>query len=192
MTEIKKTKDEVVFRGQVFNVTQKTFEREDKTTFDRDIVETPEVVHILPIDENGNLYTINEFRGSIEQNVIGFPAGKMDDGETPEESAKRETEEELGMKVDSIFPVHKNLVTTMGICDEVGHYFFAIVRDFKEDEIRTNFLDEGEDITVTKMTGLEFAEKIAESIKGGQKFGLKTAFLWMMYTFYNKTMSEIK
>jgi hypothetical protein len=69
---------------EVFNVNCKTFEREDGSTFNREIVESSEVVHIMPFDKDNNIYAINEFRGTIEDYVIGFPAGKIDDGEVIE------------------------------------------------------------------------------------------------------------
>ena len=45
------------------------------------------------------LVVIKEFRVPVETYEIGFPAGLIDSGETPEDAVRRELEEETGLKV---------------------------------------------------------------------------------------------
>jgi len=178
--KIVKVNEHNVYEGAVFKVNKKTFEREDGSTFCREIVESSEVVHVLPFDKNYNIYAISEFRGTVEDYILGFPAGKIDSGETPEDAVKREIEEEIGMKVVDLIPIHKNLVTTMGICNEVGHYFLALVEEFKDGE-RKHFQEPDENIEIKKMNMNEFVDKLMVLLENGKPFGLKCAFLWMMF-----------
>lgn len=178
--KITKINEHRVFEGKVFNVNCKTFEREDGSTFNREIVESSEVVHIMPFDKDNNIYAINEFRGTIEDYVIGFPAGKIEKGEDIESAVKREIEEEIGMKVVDLIPINNNLVTTMGICNEVGHYYMALVEEFKDGE-RKHFPEQDENIEVLKLTPDDFALKLMKIMEKKKPLGLKTAFLWMMF-----------
>src|ERR1041385_8704004 len=54
--------------------------------------------HIVPIDDEGNIYLIKEFAFGTEQFEITVPAGGVEDGETPLEAAKRELREEIGIE----------------------------------------------------------------------------------------------
>jgi ADP-ribose pyrophosphatase len=188
---IKKIDQSVIYEGAVFNLVKKTFQREDGSTFIREIVESPKVVHVLPIDKNDMLYCINEFRSSVEENVIGFPAGKIDEGETPEDAAKREVEEEIGMKVIELVPIQGNLTTTMGICNEVCYFYLAIVEEFKENE-RKHFPDADENINVVKLSINDFIKRLNDIITNKKPLGLKTVFLWAMFMITTMRKESIR
>ena len=53
-------------------------------------------VIIMPITKNNELIMILEPRTPIERTVLAFPAGMIEEGESPEEAAIRELEEETG------------------------------------------------------------------------------------------------
>src|SRR5699024_7115424 len=57
---------------------------------------------IMPIMEDGSLLMIREPRTPIGKTVLAFPAGMIEEGETPEEGAIRELEEETGYRAQSI------------------------------------------------------------------------------------------
>jgi len=188
---ITKEKDNILYDGVVFKVNQKTFKNQDTNeTFTRDIVESDQVVHVLPIDDKGNVYCIDEFRGGPESVVIGFPAGKIDKGEKPEDAVSREVEEEIGMKVVELVAVTSPLYSTMGISNELGYYYIARVVEFEPGE-RTNFQDEGENITTRKMTAMEFGEIMLEKAKTAQPMGLKTVMLWSLYLLKDASQTMV-
>ncbi|MBI2572270.1 NUDIX hydrolase [Candidatus Woesearchaeota archaeon] len=54
--------------------------------------------HVLPIDEEGNVYLLEEFRYGIGKEVIEVAGGAIEKGETPLAAATRELAEELGIK----------------------------------------------------------------------------------------------
>lgn len=55
-------------------------------------------VHVLPIDEEGNAYLIREFYYGVGKTKIEAVCGGIENGETPLAAAKRELEEELGIR----------------------------------------------------------------------------------------------
>jgi len=65
---------------------------------DREVVTVPDAVGILPIGWDGKIHLVKQFRPAIDKYTIEVPAGLIDDEETPEEAARRELREELGLK----------------------------------------------------------------------------------------------
>lgn len=69
----------------------------------------PDAVVLIIHDKSGERLLLNkEFRLALGDWVINFPAGLIDAGETPEESAKRELKEETGLdlvKITDILPL---------------------------------------------------------------------------------------
>ena len=60
--------------------------------------EAPDGVVIVVTDESGERILINkEYRMAVGDYVYNFPAGLIDEGETPEMAAKRELKEETGL-----------------------------------------------------------------------------------------------
>ncbi|MBW2970476.1 NUDIX hydrolase [Candidatus Woesearchaeota archaeon] len=55
-------------------------------------------VSVLALDDEGYVYLTKEFHYAVEEEIIEVASGAIDGGETPLETAKRELEEELGIK----------------------------------------------------------------------------------------------
>jgi len=93
---------ETVFRGRVFNVRVDKMRLPNGKIFQIDVVEHRGAVTILPIDENDDAWLIRQYRHPIEQDLIELPAGVMNVGEDPLESAQRELREEIGMAAENL------------------------------------------------------------------------------------------
>jgi 8-oxo-dGTP pyrophosphatase MutT (NUDIX family) len=57
---------------------------------------------IVPKTADGRLVLIRQFRPAIGKHMLEWPAGQVDDGETPARAAERELLEETGYTCDSI------------------------------------------------------------------------------------------
>lgn len=78
-----------------------------------------DAVVIVPFMKNPNrLVVIGEFRVPVNDYEIGFPAGLIDDGETPLEAATRELYEETRLKITHVHEVSPRLYTSAGLTDE--------------------------------------------------------------------------
>jgi ADP-ribose pyrophosphatase len=53
---------------------------------------------MLPVDDKNRVLLVHQFRLPDEQKLWEIPAGRLDPGETPLKAAKRELEEETGVK----------------------------------------------------------------------------------------------
>jgi ADP-ribose pyrophosphatase len=57
-------------------------------------------VCVIPIDDEGNIYLTRQFRYALGRENIEAAAGGVEEGETPEDAARREAKEELGIEAE--------------------------------------------------------------------------------------------
>ena len=62
-------------------------------------------VNLIPVTESGKIIIMREYKAGAKRWVRGFPGGIVEKGETPAHAAKRECEEELGLRVGKIHKV---------------------------------------------------------------------------------------
>ena len=79
----------------------------------------PNAVVMILTDAAGQRILVNrEYRMAMAQWIYNFPAGLIDPGETPEESAKRELWEETGLRLTRIDDVMDNSYSAVGFSNE--------------------------------------------------------------------------
>jgi len=80
---------------------------------------TPDSVIMILTDESGERILISrEYRMAMAQWIYNFPAGLIDPGETPEESAKRELWEETGLDLIRVDDILDNSYSAIGFSNE--------------------------------------------------------------------------
>ncbi len=62
------------------------------------MVRHPGSTAIIPMDEEGNVVMIRQYRPVVDRYLLEIPAGTMDPGEDPLDCARRELEEETGLQ----------------------------------------------------------------------------------------------
>jgi ADP-ribose pyrophosphatase len=113
-----------VYSGHVLDLDVDEVEEPGGVRGRREIVRQRGSVAALPVLEDGRVVLVRQYRYAVDERVWELPAGRRDPGETPEEGARRELEEEVGLRAGALEPL---LVfwTTPGFCDEVMHLFRA-------------------------------------------------------------------
>ncbi|MBQ6960226.1 MAG: NUDIX hydrolase [Clostridia bacterium] len=87
----------------------------------------PNAVVMVLTDESGELILVNrEYRMAMAQWIYNFPAGLIDPGESPEESARRELREETGLRIVRIDDVLDNSYSAVGFSNERNICVFGI------------------------------------------------------------------
>ncbi|AIY87147.1 MULTISPECIES: NUDIX hydrolase [unclassified Thermotoga] len=112
-----------VFEGKMISVRVDRVRLPDGRESTREVVDHPGAVVIVPV-LGGKILFVEQYRYPIEQVLLELPAGKIDPGESPEECAKRELEEETGYRAKKLSYLGK-IFTTPGFTTEVIHIFAA-------------------------------------------------------------------
>ncbi len=87
---------EWVFRGKLLQVRRDLVRLPDGSTAEREHIVHPGAVMIIPITESGEVVLERQFRYPLGCEMIEFPAGKIDPGESPLATGRRELLEETG------------------------------------------------------------------------------------------------
>lgn len=87
----------------------------------------PNAVVMILTDESRELILVNrEYRMAMAQWIYNFPAGLIDPGESPEESARRELREETGLRIVRIDDVLDNSYSAVGFSNERNVCVFGV------------------------------------------------------------------
>ena len=87
----------------------------------------PNAVVMILTDESGDRLLVNrEYRMAMAQWIYNFPAGLIDPGESPEESARRELWEETGLRLVRIDDVLDNSYSAVGFSNERNVCVFGV------------------------------------------------------------------
>jgi len=89
--------EEMIYHGRVFDLVRAHFRLANGKEPKFDLVKHHGAVVIVPVDPQGNIWFVRQFRIGAEQVLLELPAGILEENENPEESAARETREEIGM-----------------------------------------------------------------------------------------------
>jgi len=90
------TASETVFQGKLLQVKCDTVTLPDGKSATREYIEHNGAVMIIPVLASGELVMERQYRYVMRRHCIEFPAGKIDPGEEPLATARRELLEETG------------------------------------------------------------------------------------------------
>ena len=96
----------------------------DGDTAMREVVEKHNASAIVPVDNDGNIIMVRQYRHPARDLVLEIPAGTFEDGEDPYECASRELEEEIGYKAEGLTYINWTYAS-VGICTERIYLYIA-------------------------------------------------------------------
>jgi ADP-ribose pyrophosphatase len=114
-------------------------------TVDKEIVEHLPSVGIIAV-EGDSIFLVSQYRRAADRTLLEIPAGKIEEGETPMQAAKREMDEEIGY-AGTLKPFLKWYLAP-GYDTELMHLFIA--KNLRK-IARRRQMDEDEDIVVRKV-----------------------------------------
>lgn len=151
----KTTKTTEVFKGRVIELQIEEVELPNGKTSTREVVKHPGAVAVIPITKEGKVVLVRQYRKALDKVIVEIPAGKLEKGEKPLDSAKRELEEETGYKTEKLNFI-MSFYTSPGFADEL---IYLYVTDALDEGLCQR--DDDEFLDVLEVN-LEEAEKMIE------------------------------
>ena len=140
---MEKTKDSNrIYEGKILNLRVDTVSLPGNRVASREVIEHNGAAAVVAIDEKGRILMVRQYRYPMEEQLLELPAGKIDRGESPQQCAFRELEEETGYRCESL--------KDLGVIYPAAAYLTEKVYLFYTDCLIPSHqhLDEDEDITV--------------------------------------------
>ena len=113
-----------VFQGKIIKVLVDRAQLPDGHSAMREVVLHPGGVAILPLDENGMVTLVQQYRYPFHQVLLELPAGKLDEEEDHRLAAIRELSEETGLEAGELTYLGC-ILASPGFCDEKLHMYLA-------------------------------------------------------------------
>ena len=96
------TDSETVFDGRLFDLRLDTLRAPEGHRFQREMVYHGGAVCMIPVDGEGRLLLVEQYRHGARTRLLEIPAGTLEPGEDPSETAARELREEVGMRASRV------------------------------------------------------------------------------------------
>ena len=107
----------VIYRGRKVDLALQPVRLGDGSVADREVVVHRGAVALVPMVDRDHVCLVKNFRYTVGRTLLEVPAGTLDPGESPDETAGRELAEETGYRSGSIRRVAEWLVSP-GVMDE--------------------------------------------------------------------------
>ncbi len=165
-------KSEFPYRGRIVDVRVDTVKFPSGSEKIREVVLHKPAVAMLAEDADGGIFLVRQYRHAVDEEIYEIPAGLVEEGESPEETAARELQEEIGRKPGAMEKIAE-LYSSPGFTTErITMYYATELSDSKLPE------DDDEYIKVRKFSPGEMAELVScGGIKDGKTLA---AYYWLL------------
>lgn len=154
---------ELIYDGIIVHLYKDDVILPNKKNAVREVIRHQGAVCVVAIDDNRDIYLVQQYRYPFSDVLTEIPAGKLDVGEQPIDCAARELKEETGIVANKYTYLGK-LYTSPAFLDEVIHIYLATELSFEKQNP-----DEDEFVEVIKTNIDEFVKEIlADKIPDGK------------------------
>ena len=145
---------DMIFDGRILKVHHDEITLSNGEKAKRECVDHPGGVAVIGITENDEVLLVRQFRYPYKEVIFEIPAGKVEPGEDPFETGKREFREECGAEAEEYFSLGE-IYPSPGYTNEIIRLFGAKGITLSEQD-----LDEDEFLEVHKMKLTLLVDKI--------------------------------
>lgn len=145
---------ELVYKGTIVNVYKDKMQLCDGLVQDWDYIEHPGAAAIVPVDKDGNIIMVKQYRNALGRYTLELPAGGKNADEDFLTCALRELEEETGYKAGNC-ELLTDIFTTVALMNERIPIYLATDLTFASQN-----LDDGEFLNVERHSLNELVQMI--------------------------------
>jgi ADP-ribose pyrophosphatase len=113
-----------VYRGRIVHLRLEEVELPNRERVTLEVVRHPGAAAVVAVDEQRHVVLLRQFRHAAGGFIWEIPAGVLEAGEPPAECARRELEEEAGLRAGDLLLLG-TVLTAPGFCDERIQIFLA-------------------------------------------------------------------
>jgi ADP-ribose pyrophosphatase len=113
-----------IFDGRIVRLSVDRVRLPNGNVVELELIRHPGAAAVVPLDANGNVLLVRQYRYASGGWLLEIPAGKLDGAEAPDACAARELEEEAGQRAGRLIPMGR-IWTTPGFTDERIWLFLA-------------------------------------------------------------------
>jgi len=151
---------EKIFGGKMISLQVDDVTLPNGQTSKREIVKHPGAVAVIPVNSEGKVVFVEQYRKPLDRSIIEIPAGKIEQNEDPEITAIRELEEETGYTANKLNYV-TSFYTSPGFANEIIHIYYTDDINKLAEPVAG---DDDEFVEIIKLT-LEEAEQFVKEKK---------------------------
>lgn len=161
-----------IYDGRIVRLEVLDVELPDGRKARREVARHSQAVAILARRPDGKFIFVHQYRKPVDAALLEIIAGCMEQGEDPEESARREVAEETGYDVLEMEKL-TSIVSSPGFCDEILHLFYAKLTPRAHEQNQ----DPDENVFAVELD----EEEITRLILRGEISDAKTIAAWGYY-----------
>jgi ADP-ribose pyrophosphatase len=167
---------EIKYRGRAFTVRVDEVEVRPGHTSRLDIIEHPHAVTVLPLDHEGKVWFVRQYRHASGQTLLELPAGTLNPGEEPALAANRELQEEIGMRAEQL-EEFATFYLAPGYSSELMHVFVATglspsaLQQDDDEVITVEKVAAGQVLALAERGEVRDAKSLVAVLLAGRRFG---------------------
>lgn len=113
-----------IYEGRVISLRVDELALSRERSAQREVVDHPGAVVIIAVDEAQQVFLVRQYRHAIRRELLELPAGTLEPGEMPLQTAKRELREEVGLVAERWVGLG-SFFSSPGFLNECLHVFLA-------------------------------------------------------------------
>ncbi|MCE5265801.1 MAG: NUDIX hydrolase [Deltaproteobacteria bacterium] len=116
----------LMYHCRIFDVYEGDVQLPDGRIFKQCWIDHPRCIAVVPVNPEGNLVLIRQYRQATGGIIVEIPAGNMDrEGEEVEACVQRELAEEVGFQAGRLIPLFEGYLVP-GYCNEYMYFYLAL------------------------------------------------------------------
>lgn len=152
--------EQTVYHGAILDLALEKVRLPNGRPANREIIHHHGAVGLIPLTDDGKIILVKQWREPLRQVTLEIPAGKIEPGEVPLQTAKRELNEEVRMKAAHLNRVAQ-FYTSPGFADEKMTLFCATGLAVVTNELPQ---DDDEFLELVSLTPAEMQQQIATGL----------------------------